>query len=115
MLVQCSFSQQIWHDIMSKQNLLSCMPLVDENFNTWFASAATGASPALQKGVKSVILLTIWLLRKTRNEVIFKELTPNRQDLVVSILEEAKLWILAGAKELRRLPLHSRPLDGMLN
>jgi hypothetical protein len=65
--------------------------------------------------VKSVILLTIWLLWKTRNEVIFKELTPNRQDLIVSILEEAKLWILAGAKELRHLPLHSRPPDGSLS
>jgi hypothetical protein len=54
-LVQCSFSQQIWHDILSKLNLLSCMPQADENFNTWFASAAAGASPTLQKCVKSLI------------------------------------------------------------
>jgi hypothetical protein len=41
--------------------------------------------------------------------MVFKEITPNRQDLVISILEEAKLWMLAGAKALRRLPQHSRP------
>jgi hypothetical protein len=32
-------------------------------------------------------------------------------DLSLSILEEARLWILAGAKELRCLPLHARPPD----
>jgi hypothetical protein len=33
-------------------------------------------SPALQKGVKSLILLTIWWLWKTRNDVILKYLNP---------------------------------------
>jgi hypothetical protein len=66
----------------------------------------------MQKGVKSLILLTIWRLWKARNDVIFKNTNPIREDLVVSILEEAKLWMVAGAKALRRLPLHSRPPDG---
>jgi hypothetical protein len=57
LLVQCSFSQQIWHTILSKLNLLSCMSRANENFNTCFASAAVGASPPLQKDVKSFILL----------------------------------------------------------
>jgi hypothetical protein len=44
--------------------------------------------------------------------MIFMNINPNREDLVVSILKEATMWMLAGAKALRRLPLHSRPPDG---
>jgi hypothetical protein len=55
---------------------------------SWFASAASNANPSLQKGVKSIILLTIWRLWKSRNDVIFKNLTINRKNLVLSILEK---------------------------
>jgi hypothetical protein len=44
-----------------------------------------------------------------RNDCVFNNATPNRHELVRSILDEAKLWLLAGAKELGRLPLHTRP------
>jgi hypothetical protein len=78
-----------------------------------FASATVGASPILQKGIKSLILLTIRWLWKTRNEVVFKEITPNMQDLVVSILEESTIRMLAGAKALPPTPALLPP-DGML-
>jgi hypothetical protein len=39
---------------LSKLDLLGCMPRTDESFNTWFTSAASHDSPALQKGVKSL-------------------------------------------------------------
>jgi hypothetical protein len=69
------------------------------------------AQSSVRKGAKSIIILIIWRLWKTRNDAVFKNSAPNRQDLVVSILEEAKLWMIAGAKALRRLPLHARPPD----
>jgi hypothetical protein len=69
--------------------------------------------PALEckKSVKYLILLTIWRLWKARNDVIFKNINPNREDLVIYILEEAKMWMLAGAKALPSLHPHSRPPD----
>jgi hypothetical protein len=53
----------------------------------------------------------MWRLWKVQNDAIFKNITPNMRDLVVSILEEANLRMMAGAKALRRLPLHARPPD----
>lgn len=42
----------------------------------------------------------------------FQKLAPHRHDLVQSILEEAKPWMIAGARALRRLPLDAmRPDD----
>ncbi|KAK1602185.1 hypothetical protein QYE76_017324 [Lolium multiflorum] len=40
---------KIWHDILSKLNLLGYMPRANESFNDWFATAADNASPAMQK------------------------------------------------------------------
>jgi hypothetical protein len=37
--------------------------------------------------------------------------TPNRLELVHSILDEARLWLIDGAKELGRLPLPAQPPD----
>ncbi|KAM0832864.1 hypothetical protein ACQ4PT_064633 [Festuca glaucescens] len=111
LMMQCSFSQQVWFDICSRLNLQTCMPDPNSEFNTWFETATANAETSVQKGVKSIITLTMWRLWKARNDAIFKNITPNRHDLVVSILEEAKLWMMAGARALRRLPLHARPPD----
>jgi hypothetical protein len=53
----------------------------------------------------------MWRLWKAQNGAIFKNITPNRHDLVVSILEEANMGMMADARALRRLPLHARPPD----
>jgi hypothetical protein len=65
----------------------------------------------VQKGAKSMIILTLWRLWKLRNDRVFNRATPNRLELVHSILDEARLWLLAGAKALYCLPLHARPPD----
>jgi hypothetical protein len=56
----------------------------------------------------------MWRLWKGRNNAIFKNTTPNMHNLVLSILEEANLWMVAGARALRRLPVHARPPDDNL-
>jgi hypothetical protein len=56
-----------------------------------------------------MIILTLWRLWKLRNDCVFSRATPNRLELVYSILDEARMWLLAGAKALSCLPLHARP------
>jgi hypothetical protein len=80
--------------------------------STLFETAVTNAPPDTQSRIKSILILTMWKLRKARNDVVFNNVAPRRHDLVLS--EEAKLWLLAGAKALRRLPLHARPPDDRL-
>jgi hypothetical protein len=80
--------------------------MMNEEFTSWFETAASNAQPAVQKGARSIIILILWRLWKARNDIVFREATPNRRELVLSILEDAKLWFLAGAKALRQLPSH---------
>ena len=87
------------------------MPDPNLEFTSWFLTAVDNADPAVQKGAKSILILTMWRLWKARNDVVFQNTAPNRHNLVLSILEEAKLSMLAGAVALRRLPLHARPPD----
>jgi hypothetical protein len=72
----------------------------NSEFNTWFQTAMTDAQSSVQKGAKSIIILTIWILWKARNDAIFKNIAPNRQDMVVTILDEANLWMTTGARAL---------------
>jgi hypothetical protein len=111
LMVQCSFSQQVWFDICTGLNLQTCMPNQTAEFKDWFATATANARSDSQKGAKSIVILTMWNLWRTRNDAIFNNVSPNRQHVVQTILEEAKSWSLAGASALRRLPLHARPPD----
>jgi 5-methylthioribose kinase len=87
------------------------MPNQTAEFKDWFATATANARSDSQKGAKSIVILTMWNLWRTRNDAIFNNVSPNRQHVVQTILEEAKSWSLAGASALRRLPLHARPPD----
>jgi hypothetical protein len=39
LLTQCSFSQQIWQDVLTRLNLQTCIPNSDEDFCFWFQAA----------------------------------------------------------------------------
>jgi hypothetical protein len=72
-----------------------------EDFTAWFESAHSSEPPAIQKRVKSIIILTMWRLWKLCNDCVFNGATPTNLELVHSILDKA----------LRCLPLHARPPD----
>jgi hypothetical protein len=48
-----------------------------------------------------------------RNDYVFNDAMPNLLELVHSILDESKLWLLAGAMALGHLPLHAQPPDAL--
>jgi hypothetical protein len=48
------------------------MPDHNGEFNTWFAAATTNAETSVQKGAKSIIVLTMGRLWKAWNDAIFK-------------------------------------------
>jgi hypothetical protein len=113
LMIQCSFSQQIWFNVCSL-NITTCIPGRDDDFNSCFETAVANAPPDTQSGAKLIMILAMWRIWKTRNDVVFNNVAPRRHDLVLSIMAEAKLWLLAGARALRQLPLHTRPPDDNL-
>ncbi|GJN03643.1 hypothetical protein PR202_ga21110 [Eleusine coracana subsp. coracana] len=53
-----------------------------------------------KKGIDSLIMITSWHLRKTRNDVVFNGATATATGVVERIREEAKLWVAADAKHI---------------
>jgi hypothetical protein len=107
-----------WHNapLLSKCGMMFLLTLGSspacrhlEYFTSWFKSAHSSAPPAIQKGVKSIIILTMWRLWKLCTDCVFNRATPINLELVHSILDEARLWMLAGPKALRCLQPHARP------
>jgi hypothetical protein len=70
----------------------------------WFEAAVANSGPAVQKGARSVSILTMWRLWRMHNtmwrlwrmhnDTMFTNLSPKGHDLVQSMLEEAKLCVL---------------------
>jgi hypothetical protein len=60
----------------------------------WFEAAVANSGPAVQKGARSVSILTMWRLWRMHNDAMFTNLSPKGHDLVQSMLEEAKLCVL---------------------
>lgn len=114
LLLQCPFAKQVWFHSLSKLGLQACLPGPEPLMRLsrlGLRRLPLVLPPSLLKAARSIIILTLWRIWKSRNDVVFNNLSPCHMDLSLSILEEARLWILAGAKELRRLPLHARPPD----
>lgn len=54
-------------------------------------------------GLNSCVILVAWEIWKHRNWCVFDAVPPCTQVLVRVIKEEARLWVMVGAKKLNRL------------
>lgn len=57
----------------------------------------------IRKGFHSLVLLVIWELWKHRNRVVFDDIRPQAQGVLLAVEEEATIWSLAGATKLTQL------------
>jgi hypothetical protein len=53
-----------------------------------------------KKGLRSLILLIAWEIWKERNQRIFEHKETAAPNLMAKIKEEARTWIMAGARRL---------------
>jgi hypothetical protein len=64
----------------------------------WLAMATTTGVP--RRGVRLLIILTIWEIWKERNTRIFDRRETPAPAIISKIKDEATMWSLAGAKHL---------------
>jgi hypothetical protein len=83
-----------------------------EHFQAWFVALIAEAPPSDRPGVGSVITLTIWELWLERNSWVFKKTIKTVQQIVHSIQDEARNWILPGNKDMEQL---THPLSAQHN
>jgi hypothetical protein len=97
----CSFSRQIWHEILSCL-CMSCNPPSDEaNLFDWWHATRQHTPKPMHKGLVTAMLLVPRMIWKHRNDCVFEGVQPSTRDLCARIKEEAKTWVSAGAEGLR--------------
>lgn len=60
-------------------------------------------SKEARRGFDSLVVLGAWILWKTRNDIVFNSASPRIDQALLLALDEADLWMLAGAKGLSGL------------
>ncbi|KAF8664924.1 hypothetical protein HU200_054242 [Digitaria exilis] len=69
----------------------------------WWLQIRRSVSKDWRKGVDSMVLLVSWRLWKMRNDCVFNAATPTITELIRLLLEDANLWMQAGASHLAAL------------
>lgn len=97
LLAGCSFSRQVWHEVLSWCRSTATIPSHDEEFITWLSSAISSTTSCLRRGLASIAILTAWHIWRHRNGCLFDGDSPAVGHAVSTIQEEARLWARAGA------------------
>jgi len=104
LLCSCVFSRQFWHLLLCRFGLPDIGPQPDStNFFDWWLQAGSSFNKEVKQGFNSLVSLGAWILWKGRNDKVFNGISPNLSRALLLASEEVDLWILAGAKGLRRL------------
>lgn len=100
LLAGCSFSRQVWHDVLSWCCSTARLPGPDDDFISWISSTLNDVPSYHRRGLASLAILSAFWLWKHRNRCLFNGDQPSASRAAHTILEEACTWARAGAKGL---------------
>lgn len=103
LLSECSFSRQVWHEVLGWCRLPVTIPSADVPFLDWLASSIAGSPRGLRRGLSSLVLLTAWWIWKQRNACVFDNDRASVSHLSSTIKDEARSWARAGAHGIRAI------------
>jgi hypothetical protein len=93
--VQCSFSRQIWFELLAPYNLQHLVPRANSMVATWWQALAEAVPSRGRKELNTFVVLvarSLWLERNTR---VFDRAAVMPAELCRRIREEFKLWASA--------------------
>lgn len=100
LLLHCRFTARVWSLLKDwlalsfDQSLWATLSLKE----WWHAMTSGGVNN--RKAVASLVLLTSWEIWNERNARVFRNKFTSAQAILLKIKNEAKIWVLAGAKRL---------------
>jgi hypothetical protein len=99
LFVHCRFTLRIWDK--TKEWLgapeLHYTPMEGQSFPEWWSAMSTRQN---RKGVASLAMLMLWEVWKERNNRVFNNKRASSQVVFDRVKNEARLWVIAGAKNL---------------
>jgi hypothetical protein len=100
LLCTCSFTQQVWHNLLSVLGVQNPPSPVGLSVLERWLLLRQGLSKEQKKGLDTAVMLVSWLIWKERNARIFNGTEQSLSQLIRGILEEGSNWIRAGASKL---------------
>jgi hypothetical protein len=73
-------------------------PQLEVSFDDWWDAASNRVESQVKKGLNSIIILgalSIWI---HRNRCVFDRISPNINGVLSVLIEEMRLWSVAGAR-----------------
>ena len=95
-------SWTIWkarNELIFNNNQFGIQECKSETLENWW-TAMSNAPSTRRKGLRSLIILVCWEVWKERNSRVFEHTESTNFMVLQRIKDEARLWILAGAKHL---------------
>jgi exonuclease III len=119
LLQECKFAREVWSKVASWISAPVLNPTTwsqDTDFQSWFIELGDSGLGARKEGVRSITMLTAWEIWKERNNRIFNKESKSAEQLLGSIQNEARTWILAGNRWVElvvppQMSIHSEGLD----
>lgn len=107
-LLGCCYSKEVWHFCLDRLHLQGYVVLTDEPALQWWLRRRKGLPKLARPGFDTLFFLIGWMLWKQRNARTFDGASTSAQQLAALIIEEAKVWFLAGY---RKLGVLLQPMD----
>ena len=107
LLFKCRYTLRLWRLVIEKLGLAH-MDTTDwhlaDSVNEWWDKRTNNQNPN-RHAMASLTMLVSWTIWNERNARVFRHKCVPPPVLLHTILEEAKLWIIAGAKKLGHIML----------
>lgn len=92
LLVQCSFSREIWFKTLRYLSLQRLTPLMEPAMVDWWLDSRKQLPKAKRKTFDSVVVLVVWRIWLHRNDLVFRHTNPNVSSLLALIRQDLDLW-----------------------
>ncbi|GJN11283.1 hypothetical protein PR202_ga29462 [Eleusine coracana subsp. coracana] len=100
LLLGCVFSRQIWYNLLRNVGHQILTPTADSAIVDWWLTARKRIPKAHRKGFDSLVVLVTWEVWKERNRRVFQRTSRNVMELLTTIQEVGRNWIMAGFRAL---------------
>ncbi|KQK20970.1 hypothetical protein BRADI_1g57831v3 [Brachypodium distachyon] len=96
LLIQSSYSRQVWLEVLSTRALGSFSPSSSDGLRSWWERTLLSWPIVFRKSFRGIILLTLCSLWLERNRRIFHDRSLPERQLLKDIDEERKRWTTVG-------------------
>ena len=98
LLAGCSFSRQVWHEILSWCSPTTAPPDGSLSYFAWLSAAMQLTPTSRRRGLDTIAARTALSLWRHRNVIILDKIAPAAAALISAIKDEARSWVAAGAR-----------------